>query len=250
MRRVLIVGTLLVVAVAFSACEGDTTVNVPADPPNPTSPEVSGITVTGTGEARGVPDILTLSLGIETSAPTVAEARSRAAEAATQLLASLKANGIAEIDIRTSHVGIQPLYEYPQNLPPRLYAYQATNQLLVTVRDLDSAGRVIDDAAKAAGNSVRVNSLQFGFDKPETLLAEARRKAIEDAIARADVYAGSAGVTRGDVEYISEYTGTSSPYPRPPATGGSVFDDAVNTPIQPGQSSVSVTVTVRFAIQR
>ena len=242
---------LAMVPLAFLgiACEGDTTVTMPADPEIPTAPEVSGITVSGVGEARGTPDVLYLNLSVDANALTVAEARSEGAAAAELLVASLRTNNIAEADIKTTHIGLNPVYEYPQNAAPRLIGYQYTNGLMVTVRQVASAGKLIDDALAAGGDSARMNGLQFGFDKPEALLAEARQKAMADAVARAGIYANGAGVSVGPVEYISEFTG-GSVYPRPPATGGgaSLFETTGGSPVQPGQSSVSVNITVRFGI--
>jgi len=250
MRSALVLAIAVPLALFAMACEGDTTVSIPPSPEIPTAPEVSGITVSGVGEARGTPDVLYLNLSVEASAPAVADARAKGAAAAEKLVASLKANSIADPDIKTAHISLQPMYEYPQNAAPRLIGYQYTNALTVTVRDIAASGKVIDDALAAGGDSARMNSLQFGFDKPEALLSEARTKAMADAVARAGIYAAGAGVSVGPVEYVSEFTG-SSVYPRPPATGGgSLFDTTGGSPVQPGQNSVTVTITVRFGIVR
>jgi uncharacterized protein YggE len=223
---------------------------VPADPAIPTAPEVSGITVSGVGEARGTPDLLYLNLSIEATASSVSLARAQGAAAAEKVIASVKANGVVDADIKTAHIALQPVYEYPQNAAPRLTGYQYLNALVVTVRDIPASGKIIDEALLTGGDNARMNGLQFGFSNPETLLAEARQKAIADARSRAELYATGAGVSVGPVEHVSEFTG-SSVYPRPPATGApSLFDSTGGSPVQPGQNSVSVTITVRFGIAR
>lgn len=213
--------------------------------------ETQGIAVSGTGEAKGVPDIATVQIGIETTATTVAEARAKGAEAATKLIASVKANGVEEKDIKTVAVSLQPQYEYAPNVPAKLIGYQATNSVVVTVRKLETAGKIIDDGAQAAGDAARVQGIQFGFANPEALLEEARGKAMANARARAESYAKAAGVKVGDVEYISEYQQPAVPMPRAPATGAaaSLFASP-ETPIQAGESAASVTISVRFAIAR
>lgn len=242
----LVAGLALVFAGAvLAACEGDTTVNVPE---GATVTQSTGITVNGSGEARGVPDIAMVNIGIEAQGATVAEARSKGAEAATRLIASLKANGLQDRDIRTTNVSIQARYEYPENREPRIVGYTAMNMLVVTIRSLDNAGKVIDDGVAAGGDSARLQGIAFGFDNPEALLSEARTKAIENARKRAEDYAKAAGVKVGQVEVISEFS-AASPYPDAPATGRA-FADEFQTPIQPGETTTTVTVTVRYAIER
>lgn len=235
---------LLAVALLAGACKGDTTVNVPAQ-----GGAVSdGITVSGEGQVRTTPDIMTMSIGIEVEERTVAEARSAAADAATSLIDSLKSNGIAEKDIQTTSVSIYPRYTYPQNDQPRIIGYTAANQLTVKVRDLDRAGEVIDEAVGAAGDAARLQGISFGVDDPAPLLKEAREKAVADAKSRAEAYARAAGVNVGAVLSISETTASYIPDSRD--AGMAYADMEKVTPIEPGEATTSVNVTVRFAIDR
>lgn len=233
---------ILALAFIATACEGDTTVNVP---PLGDSSVTDGITVSGLGEVRTEPDIAIVNIGIEASGATVQEARGTGADAASKLIASVKANGVEDKDIVTTSVNIYPQYFYSQNEPPRITGYIANNQLAVTVRDLDKAGKVIDDGVAAAGDAARLQGISFGIDDPKPFLKEAREKAIADAKSRAETYAAAAGVKVGAVLSISESSGSTGPILRAPATGGS-FDSA--TPIQPGETTVSTTVAIRFAI--
>jgi len=235
---------LLAVALLAGACKGDTTVNVPAQ-----GGAVSdGITVSGEGQVRSTPDLMTMSIGIEVEERTVAEARTAAADAATSLIDSLKSNGIAEKDIQTTSVSIYPRYTYPQNDQPRIIGYTAANQLTVKVRDLDRAGAVIDEAVGAAGEAARLQGISFGVDDPAPLLKEAREKAVSDAKSRAEAYARAAGVNVGAVLSISETTASYIPVSRD--AGMAYADTEKVTPIEPGEATTSVNVTVRFAIDR
>ncbi len=235
---------LLAVALLAGACKGDTTVNVPAQ-----GGAVSdGITVSGEGQVRSTPDLMTMSIGIEVEERTVAEARTAAADAATSLIDSLKSNGIAEKDIQTTSVSIYPRYTYPQNDQPRIIGYTAANQLTVKVRDLDRAGAVIDEAVGAAGEAARLQGISFGVDDPAPLLKEAREKAVADAKSRAEAYARAAGVNVGAVLSISETTASYIPDSRD--AGMAYADMEKVTPIEPGEATTSVNVTVRFAIDR
>jgi uncharacterized protein YggE len=242
-NRLLPVGALLLLApfLLVSACSNGETTVITGEAPMET-----GITVSGTGEASAAPDMATIDLGIEAFAATVAEARDRAARAASSLIASVKANGVADRDIQTRQVGVNPVYDYSRPGQPVITGYSVSNILTVRVRDLDRLSRVIDDAIAAGGEAVRVNGLQFGFGDREALLETARKNAIADARKRAETYAAAAGVRLGDVLAISE-TAVSGPVPlavpRAAATGDS-------TPIEPGESTITVSVTVRFALER
>lgn len=227
--RVLLI-PIIAIALLAGACKGDTTVNVPAQ-----GGAVSdGITVSGEGEVRAAPDIMTLSIGIEVEEATVAAAREGAADAANRLLDSLKSNGVAAKDIQTTSVSIYPRYFYSQNEQPRITGYVASNQLSVKVRELDRAGEVIDEAVEAAGDAARLQGISFGIDDPAPLLKEAREKAITDAKSRAEAYARAAGVKVGAVLSISETTASYIPVSRD--AGMAYADTDKATPIEPGRS--------------
>jgi uncharacterized protein YggE len=210
------------------------------------SPTDLGITVTGTGEAAAAPDMAILALGVEVAAPSVAEARERAARAASRLIASVKGNGVADRDIQTRAIAVQPQYDYSRFGPPVITGYTVQNVLTVRVRDLDRLGRVIDDALAAAGDAARLNSLQLGFSKQDDLLETARKNAVADARKRAETFAAASGVRVGAVLAITETAGGPVPLGLP--AGRSAADTA--TPVEVGESTVTVTVSVRFSIEQ
>lgn len=242
----LLLAPLFLLGLLAAACQGDTTVNVP-EPTGETA--TTGIVVSGLGEVRADPDTAYLSVGIETSGATVAETRELAAAAATRLVEAVRAAGVEEKDIRTVGLSISPQYVYPENKKPELTGYVASNQVSVTIRELDSVSRVIDDAVEAGGDAARVQGISFGIDDPAPQLKEAREKAMADAAARAATYAEGAGASVGPVLAISESSGSQPIYPAVPATGRAAdFAGGTSTPIQPGQTVISVSVTVRYAI--
>ena len=232
---------LSLVAVLATACSGDTTI-VAGE-----STTDLGITVTGTGEAAAAPDMAMLDLGVEVTAASVTDARERAAQAASRLIASVKGNGVADRDIQTRAIAVQPQYDYSRSGPPVITGYTVQNLLAVRVRDLDRLGKVIDDALAAAGDAARLNSLQLGFSKQDDLLETARKNAVADARKRAETFAAAAGVRVGAVLAITE-TAASGPIPLGLPAARSTADTA--TPIEPGESTVTVTVSVRFAVEQ
>jgi uncharacterized protein YggE len=119
-----------------------------------------------------------------------------------------------------------------------------SEQVQVTVRDLDAAGGIVD-AATAAG-ATNVNGISFEVDDPARAETDARTSAIRAAHDKADAMARAAGVSLGAVVSISE-TSSPIPYPVPYAVDGGARAD-VATPVQPGTQDVQASVTVVYAI--
>ncbi len=215
------------------ACGGDTITDA-----------VQGIQVTGSGSAFGKPDVAILNLGISVEKDSVREAREEAAGAMQNVIDSLKDNGVAEEDIKTQHFSIQPRYDYVEGRQI-LRGYQVTNLVSAKVRDMETVGEVIDDAADAGGDLVRVQSITFTIDDPKELQEEARVEAMKDAHAKAQTLAELGDVELGDPISISEGSGVS--YPKYAS-----FDEERSlgaTPIEPGQLEITVTVAVIYEIE-
>jgi uncharacterized protein YggE len=219
---------------AAAACGGETQVV--------TNPPATGISVQGTGEITAAPDISVFNVGVQVTAPTVAEARDRAAASATAIIESVKAKGVEERDIRTIDLQVYPRYDYRKDETVFL-GYDVVNTLEVRVRDLDRMGDILDGALEAGGDDTRVNSIRFEIDQIEELVKEARELAMTDARAKAEQMAELAGVTLGPPLSISEFSGIplAREIPAPAATGP-------GSPIQPGTSTVTVSVSVMYAI--
>ena len=206
------------------------------------------ITVAGLGEASAVPDVAVLSIGVEVTEKSVAKARQQAAQAASAVMASLAKNGVAEKDIRTAGLQLHPQYDYSRNTAPKIIGYLASHQLSVKVRSMDTLSEVVDGAVIAGGDAARLQGIGFEVDDSSQLLAAARRNAIADARLRAETYAEAAGVKVGPVQVISEVE------EREPAPRGMMMAaraesmKMADTPIQPGESTISVRVTVRFGL--
>ena len=163
-----------------------------------------GIHAHGTGVTTGEADIAVLTLAAQARRETVTGARDIAARAMDGILGALRDAAIADEDIETARFSIQPRYEYPPNSSPRLSGYEVTNTIAVTVRDLDSLPMVIDNAVTAGGDATRIDGVRYEIEDPTALEEEARLLALEDAIAKADIYAEQTGVQRGKLTYVVE----------------------------------------------
>ena len=205
----------------------------------------SGISVSGQGVAVAAPDIASLSLGVSLLASTAGQARDDAAVRMTDLIASLKANGIAEEEYHTSQFSINPEIDYRPDGEQVIRGYRVSSTLAVTVRDLDRVGEVIDDAVDAVGDPIRVQGVTFSIEDPAALQSEARAQPMADATAKAEELAELAGVQLGKPIAISESSGGAPP-PVFFAAAEALRD--VETPISPGQLEIAVNVQVTYAI--
>lgn len=202
------------------------------------------ISVSGTGRVTLAPDVADIRLGVMASRPTVKEARAVAADAMTKILASLKSLGIADKDITTSTLSLQPTYDYGKGAPSQITGYQLQNVVLVTIRDLDKVSQAIDGATAAGATTI--DGITFRLDNPAAAERQARTAAMADAKAKADALASAAGVSITGVSSVAETT-NSQPYPVPYAAGGAARD-AVATPVQPGTTEIDITVNVVYRI--
>jgi uncharacterized protein YggE len=230
----------LMAAVSLGACADKTTVNTsPAD--------TSGITVTGRGEVQIPPDIGFVTVGIQSTAATVAEARDQAATAATAVIDALKAQDIEAADIQTVGLSISPVYEYRTNENPRITGYMVTNTVVAKVRDLETMSAVIDEAVVAGGDDSRLQGISFGIDDETEAKEQAREAAMADAKAKAEQLARLGEVTLGAPVTISEGSIIISDGAREQAD--SIAGSGVATPIEVGTNTVTVDVSVRYAVE-
>jgi uncharacterized protein YggE len=203
-----------------------------------------GITVEGIGIVTVSPDEASVSLGVQTEAATASGAQSDASAAMTKIIAAVKAAGVADADLATQWVSLQPQIDYGPNGsgPSKVTGYQASQSLQVTVRHLDQTGAIIDAAVGAGAN--QVGGVSFSLADPSAVTTQARTAAMADAKARAQTLARAAGITLGAPLSITE---VSAPSPVPFAAAAPAAR-AASTPIQAGTTQVEVDVQVIYAI--
>ncbi len=217
----------------------------------------TGIWVSGQGKVTVIPDVAILNMGVEAEASTVEQAMDEAAAAMDRIITSLHANGVAENDIKTQWFDIYPIkewvdFDYPmkswiEDDYEVLIGYRVTNMLTVTIRDVEATGQIIDAAAKAGGDLIRIHGVSFTVDDPSTYEGEARAQAIANARSKAQQLASFAGVHLGSPFYISESGGF---FPIYQDYGmGAMEAERVPTSISPGETEITLTVQMAFAIQ-
>ena len=212
------------------------------------SSQQEGIWVTGQGKVSVEPDIATLKLGIEAQETSVAEAQIQAAEAMDKVMTALTENGVASKDIQTQYFSIRQVTKWNREKEEEVViGYRVTNMVIAKIRDIDKVGTIIDAVAEAGGDLTRINSIGFSVDDPSAYYEEARQEAIAEAKAKAEQLAELAGVTLGKPTYISE--GISYPIsPRTVVLEEMVAAPAIETPISPGETEISLSVQIVYAI--
>jgi len=198
------------------------------------------ITVVGTGEVRGTPDVADLVLGVSGRAGSAAEVMARIADRAQKVIDALHDAGVADDDIQTADLSVQPVFDDDGNVK----GYEASNTVTVHIRELGKAGAIVDAAAANAGDDIRVQGISFSIDDDSALLAVARTKATKRARTQAEQLASGADVEVGEVRSITEATSSM-----PIAYSGDAAAKVAGTPVMPGSQTLSVQATVVFAIR-
>jgi uncharacterized protein YggE len=240
MRTKFLVFTVLAFALILSAC-GPATINQAAAPVNRT------LNVNGLGSSYLTPDIAYIYIGVHNEGATASEVVEANKVQTNAVLDALKTAGVDEKDLRTTNFSIWPSQQYSPDGVVTGTIYMVDNTVYVTVRDLDGLGNLLDSTIAAGANSI--NSIQFDVADKSAAVKEARAKAVEDAKTQAQELADAAGITLGEIQNISFYD--NSPYPVFEGKGGGGGAMAADTSvsIQPGQLTISVSVSITYAIK-
>lgn len=238
--------------VEFAAASApEPTVTPNADPietthPNSIQPETT-LSISAEGSVNREPDIAFLNAGVQTQGKTAQEAMTANRTAMNGVFEALAAANVDQRDMQTSNFSLQPQYDYSnrENGQPRLTGYQASNQLTVKVRDLDTLGDTMDALVSAGGNTF--NGLNFALEDDRAAKNAARDIAMKEAIARAELYAAASGYELARVVTISESGGMR---PQPMAMMAEARNMDRSTPIASGEVGYSVTVNVVFELRK
>ena len=201
------------------------------------------IVVTGHGEAKVSPDRATIQIAVQTRAATASDAAAQNATRQQAVLSALRQLGLTNDQLSTINYQVYPEQRYEQGKDPVIVGYNVTNTIVADVRKLDQVGRVIDVALAHGANMI--NSLQFYSSNTQPARRTAIGSAIESARADAEVAARAAGGTLGSLLEIN-ITPMNPPPPRPmmmARVGGVAQAD---TPINPGEETLSVDVVTRW----
>lgn len=208
------------------------------------------LSLTAQGKSTRVPDLAVFNAGVVTQGLTASEALSANSTAMNRVISTLKKAGIADKDIQTSQISLNPVYSQPEYGPngmprqePRITGYQAVNSVTIRSRNVTGFGKVLD--ALVASGANQVNGPSFQIAEPAAALDEARLDAMKDARARAELYARAAGLRVVRIVSISESGGVAPPQP---VYMRAMKADAAPTPIAVGEVEAEVNLSVQFEL--
>ena len=215
-------------------------------------PVERSITVQGQGTVSAQPDVVTLSLGVQTTGETAKEALRLNSQQMTGVLQAIQAAGIEQEDIQTSGINLYPVYEDRSLVQPGeqrgIVGYRASNDVSVRVHDIDKAGSVLDAAVTAGAN--QVGGVRFGLSDTDSIVTDALIAAVQNAQAKAQTIADTLGVQLGAALVVNEDW-----IERPEARGVAFAAEAAfdsggfSSPVQGGAVSVTAHIRVTFAIE-
>ncbi|AUZ55408.1 hypothetical protein B1L07_10300 [Stenotrophomonas acidaminiphila] len=206
------------------------------------------LNISAQAEARRVPDVATLSAGVVTQAADGNTAMRENAVQMDKVMAAIRAAGIAERDIQTSGVNLNPQYRYADDEAPKITGYQASNTVSLKVRDITRLGKVLDSLAAQGAN--QINGPSFEIDQPEPVYDEARLAALKKAQARAETYAKSLGLRVRRIVSISEGSSGGFRPPMPMMAMARAGKAEMDTAVAPGETTLSVNLDVVFELGR
>ena len=207
------------------------------------------ITVSGEGIINVVPDVANVSLGVENQENSPAEAQARNSAIMSDVLSAIMALGVEESDIQTAWFNMSPIYDWtgPER---RVMGYMVSNNINVTVRDIDMVGTILAAAAEAGANMG--SNVSFGLLDNSIAYNQALSQAVTDATVKAQTIAQALGVSVGRVVHVGEM-GFTSFMPMPVARAGVAMmaaeaDFGGRVPVQGGELAVTARVQVTFNI--
>lgn len=197
------------------------------------------ITVTGEATVSVAPDNANIRLGVTSQGKNAREASEANARQMTNVLAAIKEAGVADRDVQTSRLSLQPQYEQGKAGPARLLGFQVTNQVSIRIREIDKFPGILDRAIAAGANEM--SGIEFVVSEQSKLLDQARDDAVADARRKAELFAKAAGVKLGAVTTITE-EGSTPPRPLMQAMRASAV------PVAPGEQTLRAAVSVTFEL--
>ncbi len=201
------------------------------------------IVAEGNGEASAPPDVGYVTIGVQTPAPTAAEATDANAQAMAGVIAAIKAQGVADKDVQTQGFSVTPVYATQRpgdSSPPTITGYRVSNTVRVTVENVGNVGKVLDAGLRARANSAV--GVSFALKDSTSLQQQALKDAVSQAKAKAEAIAAGAGLKLTGTYSITESGATP---PRPFVTAQPAASAAA-TPIETGQLTVTGHVQVAF----
>jgi uncharacterized protein len=246
---VLALGALVLAGTGLGLALTDAGASTPATVPAGCGSDTPRLTVQGSGQASGTPDVMTAVFSFSTTAGTSAGALAQNNSQVAHALAALGAAGVAQRDLQTTALDLAPQYVYPHGVPT-LTGYQASETLSATLRNVATAGSAIDAVVNATGDAAQIQSLTFSFGDPTTVQDEARADAVAQAKSHAEAMAASADRRLGALCSLTDDTQPISPLQNQGLDAALPASGASAVPLEPGTQVQTDQVTLVYALGR
>ena len=202
----------------------------------------------GEAEITAQPDLVKISISIETHSKSANEAAEENARLANSVLKELYEFGLLEENIKTSSYRLNSYRKWEkedsQNEQEQVY-FQAVNEIIIQTIQLDKAGNIIDLAVKAGANNI--NYINFELKDPTALMLQALTMATEHARQKADAIARGAGLTIKQLFNVREERTSYAPYRSQNAMlSREMVLGTAPTPISPDEVIIRATVVAEF----
>jgi uncharacterized protein YggE len=202
------------------------------------------IEVSGSGSVHAEPDTANIRVGVITENASAQEAVAANTAAVTKVMSELQAASIDKRDLKTSNFSVFPQYRIEGESKKQVLTYRVSNTVTVTVRDISKAGDILTKVVSAGSN--QINGPVFSVSDPEKYLNEARKKAVENAIAKATAYASAAGLKLGAILSISE-RGAGGPLS---FTAGYRSVGGAPVPVEAGEETIQAQVLLVIELKQ
>lgn len=205
------------------------------------------ITVTGIGVTKARPDTANISIGVVSEGKTAKQALDRNTAAMGRVIVELKGQKVEARDIQTANFTVRPKFQhFKDGKPPQIVGYRVVNSVRIVVRDLKRLGAILDQAVSLGSN--QINGIAFMVENAASLENAARKRAMENARAKAELYAGAGQAKLGKVQLISEDFINTAPR-REFARAAALSTKTTPVPVEPGEHRVQARVHVTWELK-
>jgi uncharacterized protein YggE len=216
-----------------------------AIPADAATPATRYVTVNSEGSIKVTPDAVRLNANVSVVAGSNKEALAKTSTSAAAVRAALTKAGIAKGDIATQSISVYPEYNYTQDKGSVLVGYRGSQSFVVTIKNAENAGAVVDAVVAAGGDALQIQGVTPYVLDSSKATESARANAVKNAKAKATSYAKLLGAKLGRVNYLVE---NSSPVSYPPVMAMSKAADSEATVVDLGQQDVTVSITIQWAL--
>jgi uncharacterized protein YggE len=203
------------------------------------------VTVNSQGSIKVTPDAVRLNANVSFVAGSNKEALAKVSTVGAAVRAALIKSGILKADIATQSITVYPEYNYTQDKGSQLIGYRGSQGFVVTIKNAENAGAVVDAVVTAGGDDLQIQGVTPFILDSSKATESARTAAVKNAKAKAASYAKLLDAKLGRVNYLVE---NYSPVEYSPIMAISKAADSEATVVDLGEQDVTVSITIQWSL--